>query len=86
MTKWLGPNCLGAALAGVAQARCNAVDRQMDTALRPFVADASAVTANQFDLLMVQRIDVGKTVFDGLCQRRVIGQALLVTGDPLQGF
>ena len=72
--------------AGVAQPRRNPVDRQVDTALRPFVAGARAVSANQFDLQMVQGIDVRKAVFDLPGQRIVVGQALFVTSDPLQGI
>ena len=56
----------------------------MDAALGSLIGDACAVTAYEFDLQMVQRIDVGKTVLDGSGQCGVIGQALLGTGDELQ--
>ena len=56
----------------------------MDTSLGSLIGDACAVTAYEFDLQMVQRIDVGKTVLDGSGQCDVIGQALLGTGDELQ--
>jgi hypothetical protein len=36
----------------------------MYAALRALIGDAGAVTAYEFDLQMVQRIDVGKPVFD----------------------
>lgn len=47
------------------QTRRNPVDRQMDAALGSLIGDACAVTAYEFDLQMVQRINVGKAVFDG---------------------
>ena len=58
----------------------------MDTALRPLVAGARAVSADQFDLQMVQGIDVGKAMFDRPGQRSVVGQTLFVASDPLQGI
>ena len=71
-------------LTGIPQPRRNPVDRQMDAALRAFIGDAGAVTAYEFDLQMVQRINVRKTVFDGPGQRGVVGQPLLVARDLLQ--
>ena len=72
--------------AGVAQARRNAVDGDVDAALDALircglVPKPFAVAANQFNLQMVQRIQIGKPVLDGALQRRIASQALLVPGD-----
>ena len=60
-------------LTGIPQPRRNPVDRQMDAALRPLISNTRAVSAYEFDLQMVQRIDIGKAVFDGSGQRSVVG-------------
>ena len=36
----------------------------MYAALRTVIRDAGTVTAYEFDLQMVQRVNIGKTVFD----------------------
>src|SRR5262249_46299131 len=59
-------------LAAVAQARGHPRDRQMDFAARPIVGVAGTVTAQQFDLQMVERIEVRKAVADASLERRVV--------------
>ena len=56
----------------------------MDAALCALVGDTGTVAAYEFDLQVVQRIDIGKAVFDGPGQRGVVGQPLLVARDLLQ--
>ena len=62
VTGWL--TCQGGELARVSQTRRNAIDRQMDAALRPLISNACAVASYQLHLQMVQRVDVGESVFD----------------------
>ena len=75
-----GPN-----LTGIPQARSNPVDGNMDTAPHALVALAGAVAAYQFDLEVVQRVDVGEAVVDGALQAGVGGQALFVASDQGEG-
>ena len=63
------------------QARCNAVDGQVNAALHPLVILTLAVAANQLHLQMVQRVDVGKAVAHRARQRRVAGQAVFLARD-----
>ena len=58
----------------------------MYAALGPLIGLAGAVAAYQFDLQMVQGVDVGEAVAHRALQGRVAGQALLVAGDQLQRF
>ena len=53
----------------------------MDAALDPRVGLPRAVAPYQFDLQVMQRIDVGKAVANGSLKRGVVGQALPVAGD-----
>ena len=73
-----------ARLARVAQACRYAVDGDMDAALHPLIRLARAVASHQFDLQVVQRVNVRKAVADGVLQGGVVRQALLVAGDPLR--
>ena len=58
-----------------------AVDRQVDHPQEPFVSLAGAVAAQELDLHVVERIEVGKAVADRARKRRVVGEQLLVSGD-----
>ena len=42
---------------------------------------AGAIAAEQLDLQMVERVEIGKTIFDRTGQGRIRLQALLLTGD-----
>ena len=55
----------------MAQPRRDAVAGQVDAALHAFVGFARAVAAQQFDLAVVQRIDVGEAIADRAFQQRV---------------
>ena len=59
----------------------NAVDTDVDTALHALVGQASAVAADQLDLQVVQRVDVGESVSDRAVERRVAGQAVFLACD-----
>ena len=78
----------GRALAGVAQAGGDAVDRQVDAALQPlhaFLALAPvAVAAQQFDLQVVERVEIGEAMRDRARQRRVALQPFGLAGDQRQ--
>ena len=65
----------------VAQSGSNPVDGDVDTCLHPLIALPRTPAAYQFDLQMVQRVDVRETVLDGARQGRVVRQTLLVASD-----
>jgi hypothetical protein len=48
-------------LSGIAQASCDAVDRDMDAVLHALVATTRAVTPHQFNLQVVQGVDLGES-------------------------
>jgi hypothetical protein len=48
-------------------------------------AFAFAVAAHQFDLQVVQRVDIGKAVANGALQGGVVGQTVAVPGDDGPG-
>src|SRR5260221_4680309 len=50
------------ALSAVAQSRGDAIDREMDRALGALISITGAVTAQQLDLQVVERVEIGKTV------------------------
>jgi len=58
----------------------------VDAALHPFVGLALAVAADQFDLQVVQRVDVGEAVANGPGQSGVAFQAVFLAGDLGQGI
>src|SRR5512146_1441866 len=67
--------------AAVAQARGDAVDREMNRALGARVGIARAVALEQLDLKMVERIEIGKAAAYRARERRVVRQQLLAPGD-----
>src|SRR5712692_2626060 len=68
-------------LAAVSQAGRNAVDGEVDRAQQARVAAAGAVAAQQLDLQVVERVEVGKAVADRARQGRVVGEQLGMPGD-----
>ena len=52
------------ALPCIAQSRRNPVDADVNPALHPLVGPAVPVAADQLDLQVVQRVDVGEAVAD----------------------
>src|SRR6218665_258693 len=69
---------------GIAQPCGNPVDRDVDSGLHALIILAGTPAAHQFDLQMVQRVDVCEAVLDGARQRAVVRQALLVAGDAAE--
>ena len=53
----------------------------MDAALDAVVGLAAAVAAQQFELQVVERIEVGQAVADGVGERRVVGEQRIAPGD-----
>jgi phosphatidylserine/phosphatidylglycerophosphate/cardiolipin synthase-like enzyme len=70
--------------AAVAQSRGDAVDGQVDAALHALVGLAGAVAAQQLDLDVVQRIEVGEAVADRALQQRIEVEQFLLAGDRQQ--
>src|ERR1700722_5228681 len=71
------------ALAAVAQRAGQTVHRQQDSALHQLVVIAGAVTPQQLDLQVVQRLQVRETVEHRPGQRRVIGEQIVLTRNQL---
>ena len=69
--------------ATIAQRGGQPVHRQQDAALHEFVVVAGAVAPQQLDLQMVQRLQIRETVEHRTCQRRVVGEQVVLTGDEL---
>jgi hypothetical protein len=53
-------------------------------ALHAFIRQASPVAPYQFDLQVVQRIDIRKAVPDGARKRRIGLQSLPLSGDAIE--
>ena len=51
-------------LAAVAQARGNAVDRKMDAAPDAIIRIAGAMPAQQLDLQVIERVEIGEAILD----------------------
>ena len=66
------------------QARRDAVDADVDAALHPLIGEARPVAPYQFDLQVMQRIDVRKAVPDGARKRRIGLQSLPLPGDAVE--
>src|SRR5712691_3213685 len=73
-----------AALAAVAQRRRDAVDGEMDGAHGALPGVAVAVAAQERELDVVERIQVGETVADRAREGRVAGKELARAGDREQ--
>src|SRR5438093_3055515 len=58
--------------SAVPQAGRDAVDRQMDRASRADVGVAGAIAAEQLDLQVFQRVEIGKAVADAALERWVV--------------
>src|SRR5262245_26747452 len=80
-----GPSPAGS-LATVAQPCGYPVDGQMDCLHHALVGIASPVTPEQFDLYMVQRIEVGKAVLDRAREQGILLEQCLLAGDGEQHF
>src|SRR5438034_293843 len=76
----------GRKLATVAQPCGYPVDGQMDCLHHALVGIASPMTPEQFDLYMVQRIEVGKAVLDRARQQGILVEQCLLAGDGEQHF
>src|SRR5690606_23125900 len=78
--------------AGVAQPRRDSVDGEVDGAayarigLAMAVALRGAPTADQFDLQVVQRVDVGKALAQRGQQHGVVGQQVALRQQPQHGY
>src|SRR5262249_40357604 len=73
-------------LAGVAQARRDAVDGQVHALQHRLVGVAATAAAAQLDLQVVQGIDVGQPRTDQRRQVRVLVEQRRLAGDPEQRF
>ena len=71
-------------LATIAQPCGYPVDGQVDCLHHALVGIASPVTLQQFDLYMVERIQVGETVLDRARQQRILIEQCLLAGDGEQ--
>src|SRR6266481_5644546 len=76
----------GRKLATVAQPCGYPVDGQMDCLHHALVGIAGPVTLQQFDLYMVERIEVGKAVLDRARQQGILVEQCLLAGDGEQHF
>src|SRR5574337_2083879 len=65
----------------VAQPRREAVDRQVDRALRAQIGLARAVAAQELDLQVIERIEIRKAVANAARKRRVLFEQRLLSGD-----
>ena len=65
-------------LTAVAQAGGNAVDRQVDAAGQSLVGIAAAVTLEQLDLQVVERVHVRGAQFQRLAEQGVVGQQFIL--------
>ena len=59
------------ALAAIAQTSGDAVDRQVEGAFHPLVLVAGAQPAYEFNLQVIQRVEVGKAVADRPGEQRI---------------
>src|SRR5262249_21834825 len=73
-------------LTTVAQSCGYPVDGQMDCLHHALVGIAGPMTLQQFDLYMVERIEVGKAVLDRARQQGILVEQCLLTGDGEQHF
>src|SRR5262245_41387321 len=80
------PPSRGGKLATVAQPCGYPVDGQMDCLHHALVAIASTVTLQQFDLYVVEWIEVRKAVLDRARQQGVLIEQCLLAGDGEQHF
>src|SRR5262245_54043781 len=76
----------GRKLATVAQPCGYPVDGQMDCLHHALVGIAGSMTLQQFDLYMVERIEVGKAVLDRARQQGILVEQCLLAGDNEQHF
>jgi hypothetical protein len=76
----------GRKLATVAQPCRYPIDAQMDCLHHPLVGIASPVTLQQFDLYMVEWIEVRKAILDRARQQRILVEQCLLAGDREQHF
>src|SRR5436190_20667872 len=74
------------ALTTVAQPRSYPVDGQMDRLHHALVGIAGPVTLQQFDLYMVERIEVGKAVLNGARQQGILLEQSTLAGDGEHHF
>src|ERR687888_330834 len=79
------PSAAGS-LAAVAQPCGYSVDGQMDCLHHALVGIAGPVTPEEFDLYMVQRIEVGKAVLDRAREQGILLEQCLLAGDGEQHF
>jgi hypothetical protein len=56
----------------------------VDPALDAFIRDSCAVPLDEFDLQVIQRVDVGQSMPQRLLQSGVVFQQLLLSGDRQQ--
>src|SRR5947208_7716247 len=73
-------------LATVAQPCGYPIDGQMDCLHHALVGITGPVTLQQFDLYMVERIEVGKAVLNRARQQRILLEQCLLAGDCEQHF
>jgi hypothetical protein len=62
------------------------VDGQMDCLHHALVGIAGPMTLQQFDLYMVERIEVGEAILDRARQQRILVEQCLLAGDREQHF
>src|SRR5215211_3218093 len=70
--------------SAVPQSRGDAVDGEMDGLDDPLVGVAGAVALQQFELHVIERIDIGKTIAKGTGERRVALQQRILLEDRQQ--
>src|SRR5215831_4856253 len=75
---------VGPALATVAQPCGDPVDGQMDRLHHALVGLAGPMTLQQFDLYMVERIEVGEAVLDRARQQGILVEQCLLASDGEQ--
>src|SRR5262249_39020612 len=73
-------------LTTVAQSCSYPVNGQMDCLHHALVGIARSVTSQQFDLYMVERIEVGKAVLNRARQQGILVEQCLLAGDGEQRF
>src|SRR5438046_7275122 len=73
-----------AASPAIAQARGEAVDRQMYPALGELIGLARAMATQQLDLEVIERVEIGEAIANASRQRRVVVKERRLAGERMQ--